>query len=202
MKNLTSRERSAAAIEPRPPGSGCWGTSVFQQSVCAVEMHGAIGASAPSRWRLSYGLCLAALFAGSLLAADGKVLNITTGKPQAGATVTLYKISKDGPEPVESVKSAADGSFKIDKAVDAAGPSMIQTAFDGVTYNHRLTPADRPSGLELKVYNSSKQQSDAKHARLPSAESPLTRPPSLPRPSSSPSQSWPPATDPVSNSPG
>ena len=34
MKNLTSRERSAAVTEPRPRGSGCWGTSVFQQSGC------------------------------------------------------------------------------------------------------------------------------------------------------------------------
>ena len=93
---------------------------------------------------------------------DGKVLNITSGKPQAGATVTLYNITKEGPEPLESVKSGVDGSFKIDKSADSAGPSMIQTAFDGVTYNHRLTPGARGTGLELKVYNSSKQQGDAK----------------------------------------
>ena len=40
-------------------------------------------------------------------AVDGTVINKTTGKPQAGATVTLYKFGSAGMESVESVKSGA-----------------------------------------------------------------------------------------------
>ena len=54
------------------------------------------------------------LMALPLLAEDGQVLNQTTGKPQPGATVTLFKLGgQAGPEVVESVKSGADGKFAI-----------------------------------------------------------------------------------------
>ena len=39
-------------------------------------------------------------------AVDGTVTNRTTGKPQPGATVTLYKLGQNGLESVESVKTA------------------------------------------------------------------------------------------------
>jgi len=98
-----------------------------------------------------------------LAAVDGTVVNKTTGQPQPGATVTLYKLGQAGMESVESVKSAAGGKFHIDQTPQ--GPHLIQTAFDGVTYNHMLPPGSATSGLSLDVYNSSKQPGAARIAR-------------------------------------
>ena len=55
-------------------------------------------------------LCLVSLASGAI---DGTVTNRTTGKPQPGATVTLYKLSQAGLESIESVKSDAAGKFRI-----------------------------------------------------------------------------------------
>ena len=89
----------------------------------------------------------------SLLAAavDGTVTNKTTNKAQANATVTLYKLGQAGMESIESVKSSADGQFTIQQ--NAEGPHLVQTAFDGVTYNHMLPPNAPRTGLQLIVYN-------------------------------------------------
>ena len=86
-----------------------------------------------------------------LAAVDGVVTNGTTGKPQGGATVTLYENTQAGPEPLESVKSGADGVWKIDKPFQGRG--FIQTAFDGVTYNHTLRPGAPLAGIALSVFN-------------------------------------------------
>lgn len=88
-----------------------------------------------------------------LAAVDGSVTNGTTGKPQGGATVTLYQFSQAGPEPLESVKSGADGAWKIDKPFQGMG--FIQTAFDGVTYNHTLRPGAPLTGIGLTVFQTS-----------------------------------------------
>jgi len=88
-----------------------------------------------------------------MAAVDGVVTNGTSGKPQAGATVTLYEVSAGGPEPLESVKSGVDGAWKIDKPFNGRG--FIQTAFDGVTYNHTMRPGAPTAGIALAVFNSS-----------------------------------------------
>ena len=106
---------------------------------------------------------VALVFVLPAFAIDGTVLNQTTGKPQAGATVTLYKLGKDGMESVESVKSDAQGKFQINQ--DMPGPRLLQTAFDGVTYNHMLPPGSASTGLSLDVYNSFKQPGDARVAQ-------------------------------------
>lgn len=89
-------------------------------------------------------------------AVEGTVQNGTTGKPQAGATVTIYQFGAGGPEPIESVKSDAGGAWKIDKPFNGRG--FIQTAFDGVTYNHTLRPGLPLNGIALTVYATSKQR--------------------------------------------
>src|SRR5438105_7143376 len=93
-------------------------------------------------------------------AVDGTVTNRTTGKPQPGATVTLYKLGQNGLESVESVKSDAAGKFRIDQ--DLKGPRLLQSAYDGVTYNHMLPPGAPESGVALDVFQSSKQPGEAK----------------------------------------
>lgn len=107
-------------------------------------------------------LLLAALFLTTAAsgAVEGVVINRTTGKPQPGATVTLYKLGGAGMEAVESVKSQTGGRFRMDRTPQ--GPHLIQTAFDGVTYNHMLPPGSATTGLQLEVYNSSAHPGSAK----------------------------------------
>ncbi len=93
-------------------------------------------------------------------AVDGTVINRTTGAPQAGATVTLYRLGEAGMESIESVKSEAGGAFRIDRVV--SGPHLVQTAYDGVTYNHMLPPGSPTTGLTLEVYNSSAKPGQAR----------------------------------------
>lgn len=101
------------------------------------------------------GLMLAAMLP-LAAAVDGTVTNATTGRPQAGATVTLYQFSQSGPEVVESVKSAAGGAWSIDKPF--AGMGFIQTAYAGVTYNHMLRPGAPQQGIALAVFEASAQR--------------------------------------------
>ena len=98
-----------------------------------------------------------------LAAVDGTVVDKTTGQPQAGATVTLYKLGQAGPEFVVSVKSGAGGKFHMDQTPQ--GPHLLQAAFEGVTYNHILPPGSATSGVSLDVYNSSKEPGAARISR-------------------------------------
>ena len=99
-----------------------------------------------------------------LAAVDGVVMNQTTGKPQGGATVTLYKVSQEGPESLESVKTGPDGKWVIDKPT-TGGPHLLQAAFDGVTYNKMLPPGMPATGLMLNVYASSTARGAVKIAQ-------------------------------------
>lgn len=106
-------------------------------------------------------VCFLAAVVPMLAAVDGVVMNGTTGKPQGGATVTLYQVSPAGPEPLESVKSGGDGAWKIDKPFNGRG--FIQTAYDGVTYNHMLRPNAPMAGIVLPVFDvSTKMGADIK----------------------------------------
>src|SRR5436189_5962207 len=93
-------------------------------------------------------------------AVTGNVVNRTTGKPQAGATVGLNKLGQNGIELIDQAKTDAQGNFTINQEI--RGPHLIRTAFDGVTYNHMLPPGSATTGLTLDVYNASKSSGDAK----------------------------------------
>jgi hypothetical protein len=112
-------------------------------------------------WGLGFGIGLL-LVSTAFGAVDGTVINQTTGKPQAGATVTLYKIGQAGPEAIESVKSGADGKFRIAQDATGPGPRLVQAAYQDVTYNHMLPPGSQSNSITVDVYNSSKQPGDAK----------------------------------------
>jgi hypothetical protein len=103
----------------------------------------------------SFIICLF-LSAACLFAVDGTVINRTTGKPAANATVTLYKLGQAGMESLESAHTDAQGKFTINQNPQA-GPHLIQSAFDGVTYNHMLPPGTASTGITLEVFNSSKR---------------------------------------------
>jgi hypothetical protein len=95
-------------------------------------------------------------------AITGTVINQSTGKPQSGATVAYYRVATaTGPELIDQAKSDAQGNFTINQT-PPPGPSLLRTAFDGITYNHMLPPGTPITGLTLDVYNASKSQGDAK----------------------------------------
>jgi hypothetical protein len=107
----------------------------------------------------------ALLFAASLHAAvDGIVTNASSGKPQAGATVTLFQPTQQGPQFIDSVKTDAQGRFAITKEVPAggAGPLLLQAVYGGVQYNKMLPPGTPTTGVEIPVFESSKKPGDAK----------------------------------------
>jgi hypothetical protein len=96
-----------------------------------------------------------------LLGLDGTVLNVTTGKPQAGVEINLVQPSQDGMVPLGNVTSGAQGQFKIDKQIPP-GPGLIQATYQGTTYNTIVTPGMPTSGIEVKVYDSTKRAGVAK----------------------------------------
>jgi len=109
----------------------------------------------------------AGLLACTLLAAptfaqiNGTVINQSTGKPQAGATVGIYTMgNQNGLELVDQAKSDAQGKFTVSK--DLPGMLLIRTAFGGITYNHRLSPNDPRTNLSLDVFDVSKNPGGAK----------------------------------------
>jgi hypothetical protein len=108
--------------------------------------------------------CLLVFSAAAQAAIDGIVTNGTTGKPQAGSTVTLFQTTQQGPQFIVSVKSGADGKFVIDKDIQpgrGGGPLLIQAVYGGVQYNKVITPGQPTTGVEVPVYESSKQPAGA-----------------------------------------
>ena len=73
-------------------------------------------------------------------AVTGTVTNLTTGKPQAGATVALYQLATaTGLSLIDQAKSDAQGNFTINQ--NPQGPHLIRTAFDGVTQDRCISAA-------------------------------------------------------------
>lgn len=106
---------------------------------------------------------LLALASAALAAVDGTVVNRTTGKPQPGVVVTLYRLGGAGMQPVKTVKTDARGAFRVEHQLE--GPHLLQAIYDGVVYNRMLQPGSPSSGLELDVYNASAKPSGAKVAQ-------------------------------------
>jgi hypothetical protein len=108
-------------------------------------------------------LLAAARFASAAI--DGAVINATFTKPQAGATVTLYQTTQQGPQNLGSVKTDADGKFTFDKDVQpgvGGGPLLLQAVYQGVQYNKTIAPGESVTNVGVLVYESSKKQGDAK----------------------------------------
>ena len=105
-------------------------------------------------------LCHSAFALTANAAVDGIVTNGTTGKPQAGATVTLFQPTQQGPQFIDSVKTDAAGKFSITKEAPPGGPPilLLQAVYAGVQYNKQLTPGTPTTGVGIPVYESSKQQ--------------------------------------------
>ena len=121
--------------------------------------------------RQTHGRCCVRYILVLLLAAtahaaiDGVVINGSTGKPQAGSTVTLFQTTQQGPQNLGSIKTDAAGKFVFTQNVQAGvggGPLLLQAVFDGVQYNKTLPPGFPTSGVNIPVFPSTKAQGDAK----------------------------------------
>jgi hypothetical protein len=111
---------------------------------------------------LARGIAVLACVSPLMANITGTVNNRSTGKPQAGTTVTFYKFGQGGMEPVTSAKTDAQGNFAIDQEPSSQGPSMLRVEVDGVTYNHMMRPGSRAQGVLLDVYNASKDGAGVK----------------------------------------
>jgi hypothetical protein len=108
--------------------------------------------------RMRAGLLVAvlALAHAALGAIDGTVVNKTTGQPAANISVTLVKPGQGGMRTLGTTVSDASGHFSFEKDEPGGGPQLLQAAFQGVNYNHLLTPASPTSGVQLEVFDATK----------------------------------------------
>jgi hypothetical protein len=95
-------------------------------------------------------------------AVTGTVINRTTGAPQTGATVTLYKFGQGGMEPVVGATTGAQGEFIINQNPAGPGPAMLRVEIDQVNYNHMLRPGSPTTGITLDVYSATRSSHDVK----------------------------------------
>jgi len=93
-------------------------------------------------------------------AVDGTVMNGTTGRPEAGAPVTLVEMSGAGMQPRGSVTSDRAGRFAFNETLQ--GMALLQTTHQGVTYNLTVPPGAQSTGLTLQIYDVSARPSLAK----------------------------------------
>lgn len=99
-------------------------------------------------------LAMAFCAAGTLMAAiDGTVVNGTTGKPQAGASVLLTSMGQNGMSSLGAARTGADGKFRIEK--QAEGAVLLQVTHAGITYSQMLMPGSPTTGIQAAVYESS-----------------------------------------------
>ncbi|HML15451.1 MAG TPA: hypothetical protein VK419_00435 [Bryobacteraceae bacterium] len=99
-------------------------------------------------------LLLAASVSSVFAGVDGVVINGTTGKPQAAVMVSLMQPSAQGLQTLATVRSDAEGKFKIDKEVPSGGPVMVQAIFDKASYTEMLPPGTPTSGIQVQVFDS------------------------------------------------
>ncbi len=80
------------------------------------------------------------------------VVNSSTGQPVAAITVSLIHPGENGMQILASVKSGADGSFKIDKDLPSP-PALLQGDYQGVTYTQVLPPNRPTTGVKFEVFD-------------------------------------------------
>lgn len=89
-----------------------------------------------------------------LAAIDGTVVNQTTGKPQPNAILMLMQPGQGGMQQLGTTKTDAQGNFHFDKSPE--GPKLLQAIYSGVLYTHMIPPGSPTSGVQLPVYEATK----------------------------------------------
>jgi len=98
-------------------------------------------------------------------AIDGTVVNRTTGKPQAGVSITLVKPGQGGMKTLGTTTSDAAGRFAFTQDQPGGGPQLLQANYAGVNYNKLMTPNIPTSGVELDVFETTKSPAVARVAQ-------------------------------------
>ncbi len=98
-------------------------------------------------------------------AMDGTVVNRTTGKLEAGVSVTLVKPGQDGMKVIGATTTDASGHFAFERDEPGGGPQLLQVKFDGVDYNKLMTPNLPTSNIELDIYQATKSPAVARVAQ-------------------------------------
>ncbi len=87
----------------------------------------------------------------------GTVTNGTTGKPAAGADVTLLALSQ-GMQEIGNTKTDAHGHFSFPAPQDTQAPHMVRVTYGGVSYFPQTGPLMPGSTTaDLTVYDSAKK---------------------------------------------
>jgi hypothetical protein len=92
---------------------------------------------------------------------DGTVVNATTGKAQPSVLLQLVQPGAQGMQTIATVKSDAEGKFKIDKEYPP-GQALLQAVYQGVLYTLVLPPGGPASGVHVKVYDATAKPGVAK----------------------------------------
>ena len=90
--------------------------------------------------------CFLAFVSFAAAAVEGIVTNQTTGKPQAGASVTLIELGS-GMKTVATVQTDAAGKFTLPSDLAPGSPHLLQAQHQGVNYNQMLPPGAPGTGL-------------------------------------------------------
>jgi len=98
----------------------------------------------------------------AMAAITGTVMNRSTGKPQAGATVGFYTFNGGPMQKAAEARTGTQGKFTIDQQAGTTGPSMLRVEIDGVTYNRMIPPGTPSNGLTIDVYNATKEPGAAR----------------------------------------
>ncbi len=96
---------------------------------------------------------------------DGTVINRTTGKAQAGVSLTLVKPGQQGMQTIGTAVTDTSGHFVFEKDQPGGGPQLLQASYKGVNYNKLMTPNIPTSNVELDVYEATSSPAVARIAQ-------------------------------------
>jgi hypothetical protein len=101
--------------------------------------------------RIAAGLLLCVLLAASPAAAGtltGVVRNGTTGTVVPRQDVVLIQL-QGGMQPVETVKTDAQGGYKFDRPEIGQAPMLVRAAYRGINYNQNVPPGTATADIEI-----------------------------------------------------
>lgn len=100
----------------------------------------------------------------ALAGVDGVVMNGTTGKPQPNVIITMVQPSETGMQTLATVKSDAQGIFKIDQRYPP-GPVLLQAIYGAVMYTKMLPPGSPTTGVGVQVFDATTDPQSGKVAQ-------------------------------------
>jgi hypothetical protein len=111
-------------------------------------------------------LCAILFALPAFAAVQGTITNKTTGRPQAGVSVTVLKLEEQqGMVPVGQATTDAQGRFRVEAPPPAGMPYLVRADFRGVGYHAPARPGSGPDiEVSIDVYDTTAGKSAAKLA--------------------------------------